>query len=510
MVRANSWGQFSIPQRDGIRTVVLRCEGATPIVTSGGTPRTGPDNSLSFDLGLKRFAGVRPPVVVNIVLLSILPAPQGITSKFDKESPPTGLPSDVVPLRPAKFLAMKGLDTRQSACEYYRAIGAVRRCDAQGNIVKNANGEALAVSFDDWKRTIKIDNHKDSSAQQLSARFVNVNDLNLTRRHEMISYGQNQTAAYVCNYPPPDALNPDKDKAIDRAIENADADENRVACVAMDYSISPNINGGRPFMRFLIFGPSGELLPSVNLDGLGEKFVPGTCLVCHGGNRYAGMFPTDGTGRANVDGHFLPFDIGPCDIDSCAAGKDDHDHHNLKFHGSPFTSLVNGADLTLKGQQSVIHQMNSIVRSNTNATSAERELIDGWYNKDPLTQDTDFSPPGTDKDYYLGVIAKSCRSCHIVLRDENSIKNLNFFEHAGNIDKTRRPTPNDLAEVVCGASDPLGGDLLRAYSMPNSLVTFNQFWQSNQPGILATMIGPRVTTPITLPTPFDCRNPNAP
>jgi len=43
---------------------------------------------------------------------------------------------------------------------------------------------------------------------------------------------------------------------------------------------------GLPFARFLIFGPNGDLLPSVNLDGNGEKFVPGACVACHGGRNY--------------------------------------------------------------------------------------------------------------------------------------------------------------------------------------------------------------------------------
>jgi hypothetical protein len=84
-------------------------------------------------------------------------------------------------------------------------------------------------------------------------------------------------------------------------VDNAVAGKDLVACGAMDYSVAPGVNRDeankdQPFTRFLIFGPSGALLPSVNLDGRGEKFVPGTCTVCHRGNKYAGKFPDDGTG----------------------------------------------------------------------------------------------------------------------------------------------------------------------------------------------------------------------
>ena len=36
----------------------------------------------------------------------------------------------------ARFLTAKGRDTRLSACMYYRALGAVKDCDAQGNMIE--------------------------------------------------------------------------------------------------------------------------------------------------------------------------------------------------------------------------------------------------------------------------------------------------------------------------------------------------------------------------------------
>ena len=115
---------------------------------------------------------------------------------------------------------------------------------------------------------------------------------------------------------------------------------NLVACVAMDRSSDiVDVNGnkttdhfGDPFTRFLIFGPNGDLLPSVNLDGNGEKFVPGACVACHGGNNYFalangkfpdgtfslpaasvpifGGFPETGEGGPDLHSYFLPYDVG--------------------------------------------------------------------------------------------------------------------------------------------------------------------------------------------------------
>src|SRR6202035_5300556 len=103
------------------------------------------------------------------------------------------------------------------------------------------------------------------------------------------------------------------------AVANAVANKNLVACVAMDYVKTTNYGAtDHPATRFMIFGPSGQLLPSVNLDGRGEKFVPGACIACHGGDYYAGSFPSDGTGQADVGAHFLPYDAGNFAFSSAA------------------------------------------------------------------------------------------------------------------------------------------------------------------------------------------------
>jgi len=91
----------------------------------------------------------------------------------------------------------------------------------------------------------------------------------------------------------------------------------------------------------------------VNLDGRREKFVPGTCVVCHGGDHYAGKFPEDGSGFANVGGHFLPYDTG-----------------NFEFSSK--------AGLTEADQEQAIYSLNQNVL-NTGPTVAEQELIAGWY-----------------------------------------------------------------------------------------------------------------------------------
>ena len=221
----------------------------------------------------------------------------------------------------------------------------MKGCDVTGSLI-------APITFDDWKRAVKFGPYTKRGVPTFAAAYINKVDLNLARVHQSISYGPNQTGAVVCNHlGPPDFFNPPQSE-VDTAVDNALHNKNLVACVAMDYTVSPGVNNNQPFIRFLIVGPSGQLLSSVNLDGGREKFVPGTCVVCHGGDHHAGKFPEDGTGAADVGGHFLPYDVG-----------------NFEF-SSKF-------GLRQKDQEQAIYYLNQNVL-NAGPTQAERELIAGW------------------------------------------------------------------------------------------------------------------------------------
>ena len=114
-------------------------------------------------------------------------------------------------------------------------------------------------------------------------------------------------AFYVCNAPGPDGKSQTE---IDRVIEEGMDDKNKVACVAMEYTPVTGANGGQPFTKFFTFGPDETLLLSINLDGRGEKFMPGSCVACHGGSTYNGRFPEQATASPFLGARFLPFDTG--------------------------------------------------------------------------------------------------------------------------------------------------------------------------------------------------------
>jgi hypothetical protein len=444
----NELGDFSLPYNANAATAQLKCQGA-PVLN---VPITSLNAGGVTDLGQTVLTTVKDPVVSNMT------ATFGTTSVGIFLPPVTGQPSDIVP-RSDAFLAEKGLDTRIEACQYYVAIGATKSCSAAGDLVGS-------ISFDDWQRMVKMGKYA-VGATEYVATYVNKVDLNLTRVHHSISYGSNNTAAYVCNHLGPAS---DSQADINTAVANAAANLNLVACVAMDYMVHTGVNGGVPFTRFYIFGPSGQLLPSVNLDTRREKFVPGTCVVCHGGDHYAGNFPKGGK-SPDVGGHFLPYDAG-----------------NFEFSSK--------SGFTEANQEAAIYSLNQNVL-NAGPTGAETDLISGWYATSH-TLNKNYVPPSWSGQsasaisFYQNVIARSCRTCHVAM-----VEGYNF-DHYANITPggqfyRGQDATLDVGVNVCG-----GQQVIRAHSMPNSLVTFNRFWNSSgtsvdQPLILSNFFGSGVS-----------------
>jgi hypothetical protein len=454
-VPLNEFGDYVLPGNAHGATVRLACEGAPVVSVPFGKGNISP-------LATAVVTGVTPPTVTNMTAALngvLLSAPNALFLP-----PPTNVPSDISP-RADNFLAEKGLDSRLGACKYYESIGAVKGCGTAGQLVG-------AIQYQDWQKAMKIGPFAVNGTPTYTATYINKVDLNLARVQQSITYGPNQTAAVVCNHlGATDFFNPTQ-ADIDTSVENAAANKNLVACVAMDYTVSPGVNNNQPFIRFYIFGPNGQLLPSVNLDGRREKFVPGTCVVCHGGDHYAGKFPENGSGFANVGGHFLPYDVG-----------------NFEFASK--TGLQKCA------QEDAIYHLNHNIL-NGGPPQSEKNLINGWYttkgsvacpapvahvlNEDYVPTSWASAPTPSAVSFYKNVIARSCRTCHTAMAG-----GFNFDDYTnvtnGNVTNTNLQLPGgsyDFEVTVCGGPVSASSNTQRWYSMPNSLVTFNRFWLSYQ------------------------------
>lgn len=340
---------------------------------------------------------------------------------------------------PDHFLTYKGQDTRLGACMYYRALGAVdpvNGCDSQGNMVG-------PISFDDWKR---INGFKPTgTSPEVSANYINKRDLNLVRRMVATQSAPNHIAFYVCNHPGPLGTS---QQEVDDLMTGALNDEKRVACVAMEWSVTAGVNGDAPFTKFFTFSPTGALLASVNLDGRGEKFMPGTCVACHGGAKYNGQFPEKSGTSAHLSSNFLPFDTG-----------------NYLF----------GSDsaLTEAAQSASFFELNRLVRATElNDNTATSNLVKGWYgNGTTTTLDKTYVPPAwtlLDADpaftgaarFYREVIGTGCRTCHTSLG-----AGFDWDANAANF-----KSPGFAKARFCGGDS----DLAINASMPNALITHDR------------------------------------
>ena len=344
------------------------------------------------------------------------------------DSPSAALPG------PDHFLVYKGADTKLGACQYYTALGAAGGCDAQGNMIS-------PISFDDWKTKNGF-----GSASDVSATYINQRDLNLVRQMVATKSASGSTAFYVCNGPGPLGNTQDEfDQVIDTSVRGL----NRIACVAMEYSSTTGVNGGLPFTKFFTFGPTGELLLSINLDTRGEKYMPGSCVACHGGETYNGKFPEQANSSAYLGSRFLPFDTG-----------------NYLF------STV--SSLTETAQSEAFYQLNQLVRgtepSDTTATSA---LIKGWYASSHILDKTYVPPAWLTADavpatagaatFYKNVIAISCRTCHVSLDAQYDWNSIIL-------------SPGRASTQFCGGT----ADVALNASMPNALISNDRLTQHLQ------------------------------
>lgn len=429
-VRVNRFGDYAldaaVPARGALK-LALACEGYQVLLDVPADPA---GYAATRPVELSHAVPNRRPQVVKMVANGPDGNVRGRMIVAESGAASNGTP------RADHFLSYKGLDTRLSACQYYRALGAAKACDAQGNMVE-------PITLDDWLRRNRLSPYVNGNTE-FTADYINKMDLNLVRRMTGTKLADDHLAFSVCNHPGPDGQT---QREVDAAMETAFAGERRVACVTMEWSTTPGVNGDRPFTKFFTFGPDGSLLLSVNLDGRGEKFMPGTCVACHGGSLYNGRFPEQGNPRPNLGAGFLPFDTG-----------------NYHFSSRP--------DKSEAAQSEAFYRLNELVKFIEEARAAQggpgqrsamTDLFAGWYGSSGFTLDKDYVPqawrneeaatPGAAK-FYREVIGSACRTCHVSLGAS--------FNWDTTVLRATYASP-----FVCGGRE----DIARNASMPNALVS---------------------------------------
>jgi hypothetical protein len=334
------------------------------------------------------------------------------------------------------FLAFKGIGTEAQALAYYNAVDP----DESGDGV----GERTTLG-DWWSKNGFVFDSNGVPTNAVRTSYLNFNDLGSGRDMYFLQRPDGTVAAYVTNY---GKFNQDDD--------NADLAANRDtpgATVCMEYG--PVFGqGSTRIVKFFVyaggdFAFNAPRVPSANLDGFGEKFVPNLCLNCHGGN-YNPSNPTSPTfADVNMGAAFRELDIA-----------------TYKFPGGRI--VANNAEKTAFRSQNLI--VKGAAAADTITTQPIKDLIAAWYPGASSEQDNTFTPSGwmgtPQQDLYHDVVKQSCRTCHIALDADTSNNGIGWISY-GQLEK-RQPVLDYY--VLCDGR-----------FMPHAVITYRNFWLSASP-----------------------------
>jgi len=314
-----------------------------------------------------------------------------------------------------------------------------------------------------------------------------------------------------------------------------------IIAVAMEYAPAlPPFDAGRSpndrFAKFYVFAPdegTGEFvrLGSANFDGRGEKFVPGVCSVCHGGQPKPIQTAAcdDGSQACYADAGDVGSIFMPWDVDSFLFTGPDGDPRqdsSLPPTTHPFlseTDLNALTTYTLDNQEDALRELNEAVLATYPNDAPVRELVHHWYHDPASDTEPDYLsnvltgpfrsgaiPPGwqnvpndPDNELYLGVIAQNCRACHTQFSQDDQVRP--GFEDFQNFDASEATVSNIVFQQG---------------RMPLARLTMDRFWvdyegdSSSAGEILANYLGvpPDVGAPAAIiaviePFPVDCQAP---
>ena len=387
--------------------------------------------------------------------------------------------SATIPLDPNTFLTMLErfvFEDASTETAYYAAV------DPENKKTTYADWLFETGFIDnplDYQSTGSVAFHADASVTH-----QNVADLGFIRR-----------VSTRCE-PSCDASNPDIYSVIENYLtfDDAATRTNRLASVTMEWTSA--VDGSNPSDQFVVFyaytgADERDQSPGIpfqpDLDGRGQKAIPGLCNSCHGGApRNLGG---DGTyhGNGNTKSLFLPMDLD-----------------NFAFDPDP-----GRPELSRAAQEAEYKKMNEIVllsrRSKVkfdevagiNRRAAGHELIEGWYGGPGMpngTFDGEFvpagwlppvAPAGVDE-LYLEAIAPACRSCHAQQKRELDFGTYDGFMVFEDAHKEL------VLSIECGLdddpSDP-GAGYDNQSVMPMAKQTYEIFWSTGQAHVFSDHLG---------------------
>ncbi|MHB1235994.1 MAG: hypothetical protein ACYCY7_00375 [Gallionella sp.] len=286
------------------------------------------------------------------------------------------------------------------------------------------------------------------------------------------------------------------------------------ACTSSDSNIpSATCNSAIKFAKFYTFNPTtGARLLAADLDGRGDKSMPGICITCHGGRgdpltpatgspTGQPLFPWVGNSasakRGDVQAHLQPLIVdsfgysttpGYTRADQEAKLKTINEWVLSSYPIPASTAFPEDQNRRVANRNEWAGTAANIIKAAyggnglPNATFSDTYLPTGW-------QAATFGAAA--ENLYKTVVAPYCRTCHIQ-RGSNAygIDDLNFDNYCtqttlGTCDSD---SVNPYNSYFYGYAPRIKAHVIDHGNMPLAKIVYERFWGSNDPGTLATFL----------------------
>lgn len=360
------------------------------------------------------------------------------------------------------------VESKATANAYYAAIDPTGSADTLNKWLVNAG-----FATDNGDGTISIlpeaANGTDSAESEFAhAVYTNNYDLGFGRDMYVRVDEDGNVYSYVVNYP---------------TLEAALKKLNPIATVVMEYS--PPAQGtstDEKFVKFYTYIPNEQgdqiRVTDFNFDGRGQKYMPGVCAACHGGEPKL-IDVDDPDYNGDIEATFLPWDL-----DSFLYSDTDPAILDITEVESDSTNLV----YSRASQEEQFRKLNQAVYHTYVDSSNQRfdnaiDLIGGsngepgWYSDADCADGSntvacisgnfhgDYVPAAwaQHSDLYTNVVARHCRMCHV--GREGTDEDPNFLQMA---------TPDDLlSQTNRGITRDL---VFNKGVMPLARLTMDRLW----------------------------------
>ena len=250
---------------------------------------------------------------------------------------------------------------------------------------------------------------------------------------------------------------------------------------------SPGPAGGTGFTKFFNFhATTGQREALVDLDGRGNKAMPGPCITCHGGRGDA-LTPPDGSGRArfnlvqyaqsqtrgDVQARLHPFEADAFGFSSAAGFTRVDQEAALKVINKMIL-----CSYPLAAPSSLPEDACRRIASGSEWQGTAAEFLKSAYGGDGMPNavfvdnyvPTAWTTAGQTT-LYQSVIAPACRTCHL-MRGTGAQSEIDFTSYA----KFQSYADRTKVHVVDRGN------------MPLAKIVYDAYYGSNRPDIMATFL----------------------